>query len=96
MDPMREIGVLVVQSLGTLYLFTVVLRFLLQQARADFYNPVSQFVVKATNPLLIPLRRVIPGVGGIDVASIVPGTPGSLFNHPVDRISAWHRNNKPP
>lgn len=71
MDPMREIGVLVIQSLGTLYLFIVVLRFLLQLARADFYNPISQFVVKATNPVLIPLRRVIPGFGGVDIASIL-------------------------
>jgi YggT family protein len=47
------------------------MRFLLQVVRADFYNPISQFIVKATNLPLIPLRKVIPGIGGIDVASIV-------------------------
>ncbi len=71
MGPMQEIGTLIIQTLGSLYLLVVVLRFLLQLARADFYNPVSQFIVKATNPPLIPMRRVIPGVFGLDLAAIV-------------------------
>ena len=71
MGPLQEIGTLLIQTLGSLFLIVVLLRFLLQLARADFYNPLSQFVVKATNPLLIPLRRAIPGVMGIDVASLV-------------------------
>jgi YggT family protein len=54
-----------------LYIAAVILRFLLQWVRADFYNPVSQFLVKATNPPLIPLRRLLPGIGGIDLASLV-------------------------
>ena len=54
-----------------LYLMVVLLRLWLQWARADFYNPFSQFVTKATNPFLIPLRRVIPGWGGFDFASLV-------------------------
>lgn len=48
-----------------------VLRFLLQLTRADFYNPVSQAIVKITNPLVLPLRRVIPGLKGLDLASLV-------------------------
>jgi YggT family protein len=47
------------------------LRFLLQWAKADFYNDLSQFIVKLTNPLLRPLRRIIPGFGGLDFAAIV-------------------------
>jgi YggT family protein len=54
-----------------LYIFLVLTRFLLQLVRADFYNPVSQFVVKATNPVLTPLRKIIPGYGGMDVAALV-------------------------
>ena len=54
-----------------LYLMVVLLRFWLQTARADFYNPLSQFVVKATSPLLNPIRKVIPGLGGFDLASLV-------------------------
>lgn len=71
MTPLTQAGMLVINTLVGLYLLVVVLRFLLQLVRADFYNPVSQFIVKATNPLLIPLRKVIPGWGGIDIASLV-------------------------
>jgi YggT family protein len=56
---------------SSFYLTIVLLRFLLQLARADFYNPITQFAVKATNPLLRPMRRIIPGWGGIDGASLV-------------------------
>lgn len=64
-------AVYVVQTLGGLYVLVALLRFLLQTVRADFYNPISQFVVRATQPLLAPLRRVIPGFGGLDLASLV-------------------------
>lgn len=60
-----------IQTLFGLYLVAVMLRVLLQLTRADFYNPVSQFLVKVTNPPLIPLRRVIPGFMGIDFAAVV-------------------------
>lgn len=63
--------VFLIQFLFGLYILVVMLRFLLQLTRADFYNPISQFIVKATAPLLNPLRRVIPGVAGIDLGSIV-------------------------
>jgi YggT family protein len=53
------------------YIVIIITRFMLQMVRADFYNPLSQFVVKATSPILNPLRRVIPGYGGWDVASVV-------------------------
>ncbi len=64
-------GVFLVQTVFGLYILAVMLRLILQVARADFYNPVSQFLVKATNPPLVPMRRMIPGVMGIDVAAIV-------------------------
>ena len=64
-------GVFLIQTLFGVYLVAVMLRFLLQMTRADFYNPVSQFLVKVTNPPLRPLRRVIPGLIGIDMAAVV-------------------------
>lgn len=64
-------AVFLVQVIFGLYATLVVLRFLLQWVRADFYNPVSQLIVKATRPLLNPLRRVIPGVSGLDLAAVV-------------------------
>jgi YggT family protein len=59
-----------VDTVAGLYLIAVILRFLLQLLRADFYNPLSQFVVNITNPPLRPLRRFIPGFRGLDIASL--------------------------
>ena len=64
-------AVYLIDTLFGVYLFLLMLRLLLQLARASFYNPLSQFLVKVTNPLLVPLRRVIPGLWGIDLASVV-------------------------
>ena len=64
-------AVYVLQTLGSLYLLIVLLRFVLQLVRANFYNPLCQFVVKATQPLLKPLRRVIPSLFGLDMSSLV-------------------------
>ena len=63
--------VFLVQVIFGLYSVAVLLRFLLQLVRADFYNPLSQFIVRITKPLLNPLRRVIPGYHGWDFASLV-------------------------
>jgi len=60
-----------VSILFDLYIVAVVLRLVLQWVRADFYNPLSQFLVKITNPLLIPLRRVIPSISRLDTAAVV-------------------------
>lgn len=68
---LAQIIITTLQIVSTFYLTIVLLRFLLQLARADFYNPICQFAVKATNPLLRPLRRIIPGWGGIDGAALV-------------------------
>ncbi len=59
-----------ITTLFDLFAFVVMLRFLMQLTRADYYNPVSQFVVKITDPLLLPLRKVIPGFGGHDIAAL--------------------------
>lgn len=56
---------------GSAYIGLVLLRFLCQLVRADYYNPISKTLVKLTNPLLVPLRKVIPGIGGIDWAALV-------------------------
>jgi YggT family protein len=69
MSAINEILGYLVQTFLSLYLVAMLLRFLLQLVRADFYNPISQFLVKVTNPLVIPLRRLIPGLGGLDLAS---------------------------
>jgi len=60
-----------IDTVFDLYIMVILLRVWLQLARADFYNPFSQFVVKATQPVVRPLRRFIPAIGGLDTASVV-------------------------
>jgi len=66
-----QAGLYLIQVLFGFYILAVLLRLLFQLARADFYNPFAQFLVALTNPPLLPLRRVIPPAGGIDLASLV-------------------------
>jgi YggT family protein len=63
--------IFIVDTLVRLLLLVFLLRVLLQFARADFRNQISQAVVRITNPLVLPLRRILPPVGKIDTASIV-------------------------
>jgi len=67
---LQTAGIFLVQTLFDLYILIVMLRFLFQVVRADFYNPISQFIVKATNPIIAPLRRLIPSIGGLDIATL--------------------------
>jgi YggT family protein len=60
-----------VKTFTDLYLLVVLLRFLLQWVGVDFYNPFSQFVVQATNPVVRPARRLIPSAGTVDLATLV-------------------------
>ncbi len=60
-----------VTTLFSLYILAVMLRFLLGVVRADFYNPVSQFLVRITNPLLLPMRKVIPSLGRYDTSALL-------------------------
>ncbi len=62
---------LIINTLFDLYILLVLVRFLLQMLHADFYNPVSQFIVKLTTPPLRVLRRFIPSIAGQDSASMV-------------------------
>ncbi|MBD9354721.1 YggT family protein [Methylomonas albis] len=63
--------VFLIDTLFSLYILAVALRFLLQWTQADFYNPVSQFLVKITHPPLRIMRRFIPAIGRIDSSSLV-------------------------
>ena len=62
---------LILNTLGGLLLLAVLLRFLLQVARADFYNPVSQAVVRVTDPMVRIFRNFIPGYRGVDFSSLI-------------------------
>lgn len=68
---LTDVGGLIIQVAFGLFLFAILLRLLLQMLRGDFYNPLSQALVMFTNPVVRPLRRIIPGFFGIDLASVV-------------------------
>lgn len=70
MGAMNEIIVYLLQTGLGLYLLLVMLRFVMQLANADFYNPISQFVFKATQPLVGPLQRFLRPFGRFDSASL--------------------------
>jgi YggT family protein len=61
----------IIKTLVDLYIITFVLRLILQWVRADFGNPLTQFVLKVTNPLVMPLRRMVPSVRGLDTATLL-------------------------
>lgn len=63
--------IFIIGTASYLYILAVMLRLLLQTVRADFLNPISQFLVRATSPVLNPLRRFIPSVYGVDLAAVV-------------------------
>jgi YggT family protein len=68
---MTDPVVFLINTLCSLYILAVLLRFLLQYCGSDFYNPISQFLIKITHPPLKILRRFIPSVRKIDTASLV-------------------------
>ena len=71
MDYLSNASVFLIKTLFGIYEIIILLRFLMQMVRADFYNPISQFVVKATSLPLKPLRRIVPGWAGMDIASLI-------------------------
>ncbi|MDF2529181.1 MAG: YggT family protein [Gammaproteobacteria bacterium] len=70
-NALTQVLLFLTNTVFSLYIAAVVLRFLLQLVKADFYNPFCQFLMKCTNFVLLPLRRVIPGWFGLDIASLV-------------------------
>ena len=58
-------------TLIDLYVMVIALRFIMQAVGADYYNPLAQFVVRASNPVLVPMRRVVPGFAGQDMAALL-------------------------
>ena len=68
---MTDPVIFLIDTVFSLYILAIILRFLFQWTRVDFYNPISQFLVKITHPPLKVLRRFIPSIGKIDTASLV-------------------------
>lgn len=63
-------GQIIIQFVFGALIALIVLRVLLQWVRANFYNPICQFLYKVTNPVLMPLRKIVPSWRNIDIAGI--------------------------
>lgn len=61
-----------VGALADFFSFLLLARFLMQLARVSFAGPLGEFVLILTNGIVRPLRRMIPGVLGLDWASLIP------------------------
>lgn len=68
---MLDALIFLVRTFADLYLLTFLLRFIMQWARANHYNPLSQVVFKVTNPLVVPARRLLPSVAGLDMPTLI-------------------------
>lgn len=64
-------GIFLINTLFDLYLFILVIRLILCWVRADYFNPLSQFVIKLTQPIIVPLRRFIPTYSGIEFSTLI-------------------------
>lgn len=70
-DPLNNAGIFLVTTLFDLYLFILAIRLILVWVRADYFNPLSQITVKLTNPLITPLRRIIPNIANLELATLL-------------------------
>ncbi|ATZ12594.1 YggT family protein [Erwinia amylovora] len=75
--------IFLVTTVMAIYIKVLLLRIWMQWARCDFYNPFSQFVVKITQPIVKPLRRIIPSIGPLDTASLLIAFIVSVLSVPV-------------
>lgn len=83
---------LIIRTLGEFYAFVVLLRFLLQMARADFYNPISQAIAKLTNVPVMPIRKVLPAIAGRDFSALILGFLVKLAMFTLMAVLIGHLN----
>jgi YggT family protein len=68
---MRSSLLYLINALSQLYIATFLLRFIMQWIRGSYQTPLAQIVMKVTSPLVVPARRVLPSVRGIDLPTLV-------------------------
>lgn len=68
---LTQIGQFLIETLFGFFVYLLLLRFYMQWLRAPFRNPIGEFVATLTNWMVLPARRVIPGLFGLDLATLV-------------------------
>lgn len=71
MNPLQNALIFILESVLSLYIIALILRLILQLFRVSFRNPICEIIMKVTNPVILPLRKFIPGLFKIDLASVV-------------------------
>ncbi|EKD53682.1 MAG: hypothetical protein ACD_60C00160G0004 [uncultured bacterium] len=71
MNTLNNAGLFLINTLFNLYLFVLTIRFILAYARANYFNPITQLIVKITQPLVAPVRRLIPNYRNIELATLI-------------------------
>lgn len=71
MQYLGNAGSYLADTLLGFYLYIILIRFWMQWVHADFRNPLGQFIITVTNPVVVPLRRLLPSIGAIDTATVV-------------------------
>jgi len=66
-----QIGQFLIEMLFGFFVYLLLLRFYMQWLRAPFRNPIGEFVAALTNWMVLPVRRVIPGLLGLDLATLL-------------------------
>ena len=79
MPHIQNASTLIIEAIFSFALYIVLLRFWMQWVRADFRNEIGQFIISATNPAIIPMRRLIPSIGVIDTATVLLAIAIALF-----------------
>jgi YggT family protein len=81
--------VYIVRTLTSLYLAVLLLRLIMQLARVNFRNPFAEAVVRLTNPLVMPLRRILPPLGKVDSASVIAIVLFTVFKVALEWVLTW-------
>lgn len=77
-----QIGVFLVDAVASFFVFLLLARFHFQWLRVPFRNPIGEFVLATTSFMVLPVRRVIPGLAGLDLASV-------LLAWLIQSVSVW-------
>jgi YggT family protein len=68
---LAQIGVFLVDAVVSFFVFLLLARFHFQWLRVPFRNPVGEFVLATTSWLVVPVRRVVPGLAGLDLTTLL-------------------------
>jgi YggT family protein len=68
---LAQIGVFLVDAVASFFVFVLLARFHFQWLRVPFRNPIGEFVLATTTFMVLPVRRVIPGLAGLDLATLL-------------------------